>query len=82
MAETKKHTGWTICCALAIIIMLTAFTPLFLPAGESEPRLAGMPYTLWSGIGLCMVMVVLTAVATIVHPGGRRKVETADNEPA
>ncbi|MGB3799026.1 MAG: hypothetical protein WA952_04380, partial [Lewinella sp.] len=82
MANTNGHTGWKICCALAVIIMVTAFTPVFLPAGQSGPRLAGMPYTLWSGIALCIVMVVLTGVATAVHPGGRKRTKTVENEGA
>lgn len=67
---TNGNWGWKICCGLAVVIMVLAFTPLFLPAGVADPRFGGMPYTLWSGIALCVGMVVLTAVATVVHPGG------------
>lgn len=62
---------WRICCGLAILLMILAFSPVFIPAGVIEPKLFGMPYTLWSNILLCMVMVVITYVATLVHPGRR-----------
>ena len=70
MPDKTNHTGWTICRVLAVVLMVLAFTPLFLPSGEADPELFGLPYTLWSGIGFCIVMVLLTAVATVVHPGG------------
>ncbi len=71
MARKERNWGWKICCTLAVITMIAAFTPYFLPTGKIEPKLAGMPYTLWSGIVLCFVMVGITAVATMVHPGGK-----------
>ncbi|PPK86221.1 hypothetical protein CLV84_3143 [Neolewinella xylanilytica] len=70
MAASIKNPGWKTCCVLAVVIMTVAFTPLFLPAGTIEPTVGGMPYTLWSGIALCIVMVILTGIATVVHPGG------------
>jgi hypothetical protein len=62
---------WKICCGLAILLMVLAFTPVFIPTGVIEPKLWGMPYTLWSGLVLCIVMVLITYVATLAHPGRR-----------
>lgn len=62
---------WRICCGLAILLMALAFSPVFIPTGVIEPKLLGMPYTLWSGIALCITMVLITYVATLVHPGRR-----------
>ena len=70
MTRTDGNGGWTICCTAAIAAMVLAFTPVFLPVGVSDPKLGGMPYALWAGIGFCVGMVVLTAVGTVVHPGG------------
>jgi hypothetical protein len=53
--------------------MILAFSPVFIPAGVIEPKLFGMPYTLWSGILICIVMVGITFVATLVHPGRREE---------
>ncbi|PHN06293.1 hypothetical protein [Flavilitoribacter nigricans] len=62
---------WRICCGLAILLMVLAFSPVFIPTGVFEPKLFGMPYTLWSGIAVCIAMVLITYVATLVHPGRR-----------
>lgn len=62
---------WRICCTLAILLMVLAFSPLFIPTGVIAPKLMGMPYTLWSGIAVCIVMVLITYVATLAHPGRR-----------
>lgn len=71
---------WRICCGLAILLMVLTFTPVFIPNGVYEPKLLGMPYTLWSGILLCIAMVVITFVATLVHPG-RQDPLMGDQEP-
>lgn len=65
---------WRICCALAIILMVLAFSPVLIPSGEYEPKVLGMPYTLWSGILLCIAMVIITYVATLVHPERREPI--------
>ncbi len=70
MPDTPSSIGWKICCAAAVITMVLAFTPLLLPTGSAGPFWLGMPYALWSGIALCGFMVMLTAIATVVHPGG------------
>ena len=69
---TNGNWGWFICCGLAVVTMVLAFTPVFLPAGVSTPEFRGIPYALWSGVALCLWMVILTAVGTVVHPGGQR----------
>lgn len=35
--------------------------------------LMGMPFTLWSGIAICVAMVIITYLATLVHPGRREE---------
>ncbi|MCB0632707.1 MAG: hypothetical protein R2824_06980 [Saprospiraceae bacterium] len=65
----NRQLIWRICCSLAILLMVLAFSPVFIPTGVISPKLMGMPYTLWSGILLCIVMVVITYVATLAHPG-------------
>ena len=69
--RTDGNWGWRICCAAAVAAMVLAFTPVFLPVGVFDPKLGGMPYALWAGIAFCVGMVVLTAVGTVVHPGGK-----------
>lgn len=68
---------WRICCGAAILLMTLAFSPVFIPTGVIQPTLFGVPYTLWSGIVLCIVMLGITYVATVVHPG--RHEETSED---
>ncbi|NJB85103.1 hypothetical protein GGR26_000848 [Lewinella marina] len=79
MHSRKRRLYWRLCCSLATILMILAFTPVFLPTATLGPSLFGLPYTLWAGILLCLVMVILTYLATLVHPG--REGEWKDNHP-
>lgn len=65
----NRQLIWRICCALAILLMILAFSPVFIPTGKIDPKLMGMPYTLWSGLLVCILMVIITYIATLVHPG-------------
>ncbi|THH41710.1 hypothetical protein [Neolewinella litorea] len=69
LSPRKRTLYWRLCCGLATLLMVLSFTPVFLPPRTIDPTLFGMPYTLWAGILLCVVMVGLTYVATLVHPG-------------
>lgn len=60
---------WKWCrIGMGILVILT-FTPLVTPAGVYEPMLFNMPYTLWAGILLAILMVLVTYLGTRVHPG-------------
>lgn len=65
-AKTKY---WTICCVAAIILSIITFTPLVIPQGVSNPKLAGIPYSLWTSFIITVLLVVLTFIGTRVHPG-------------
>ena len=65
----NKKLIWRLTCALVILAIIIAFSPLVIPNGKFQPELFGMPYTLWTGIGISIVLVVLTYVGTKVHPG-------------
>ncbi len=60
---------WKLCVALAVILSALTFTPLVIPAGQFQPELFGMPYTLWVSISLTILLVLLTYIGTRVHPG-------------
>jgi len=64
-----KNNTWKICCALVIIIAILTLTPLVLPEGKHKPELMGMPYTLWVGIAISVLLWLITYVAVLVHPG-------------
>lgn len=65
----KKQKYWKVCCGIAIILSLITFTPLVIPQGVYEPMLMGIPYTLWTSFIITVLLVILTYIGTIVHPG-------------
>ncbi len=65
----NKSLYWIICRIAAIILVVITFTPLVMPAGAHRPALWGMPYTLWAGIIVSILLVLLTFIGTRVHPG-------------
>ncbi len=62
----KRRLWWLTVCLAAGLVVIT-FTPLVTPAGRHTPSLLGFPYTLWTGIGVSVGLVLLTALAAILH---------------
>lgn len=69
----KNILYWRICCVVAVILSILSFTPLVIPQGVHEPKLYGIPFTLWSGFLMTVALVILTYIATNVHPGANQK---------
>ena len=67
----KDNQPWRYCCIAAIFLALITFTPLVTPNGVYRPELLGMPYTLWVGIILSILLVLVTYLGTRVHPGNK-----------
>ena len=59
--------GWLI--LLAILLSIITFTPLVMPYGKHTPYLFHLPYTLWVGLIVSLVFVLLTWIAVLIHPG-------------
>lgn len=51
-----------------LLLSLLTFTPLIIPAGKIDPMLFGIPYTLWLGMLIAALMILITVLATFVHP--------------
>jgi hypothetical protein len=65
---------WYACTAGVVLLCALCFSPLVIPAGESQPALMGLPRSLWLGLLLYIGVVLLTVIATRVHPeAGDRK---------
>ena len=64
----NKTTAWTGCSVGVIVLCILAFSPLMIPTGKSDPLLWGIPRTLWAGMLVYVVIVVLTFIGTRVHP--------------
>ncbi len=75
MKLTPNPLYWKICCAIAVLLAILTFTPVITPAHRYTPMLLGLPYTLWTGILLGVTLILLTLVATRVHPGREKGTE-------
>jgi hypothetical protein len=60
--KSKKRI-WSLCVTLVILIIILTFSPLITGKGKIEPFLFGLPYTLWTGILLTIVLVIITLIA-------------------
>jgi len=69
----KKKRTWQIICLLVVCLIILAFSPLVISKGKFRPELLGMPYTLWMGILISIILVGLTYWGTKVHPGNNKK---------
>lgn len=70
---------------LALLVVIVSFTPLVIPEHTYRPQLFGLPYSLWMGIGVTVLLVFLTWVATRIHPGAkaeRKKEKKHNNLPS
>lgn len=65
----KTNTIWKVCCAIVIITGALTLSPIVIPTNAFEPKLMGMPYTLWMGILISLFLWVVTYIAILNHPG-------------
>lgn len=63
----KKRLPEIITIFLAIFVVIISFTPVVIPKNIYKPQLAGLPYSLWMGIIVTVLLVFLTFIATRVH---------------
>ena len=66
--KVEKKNLWRACCGAMVVLSIVSFTPLIIPAGQYAPMLAGLPLTLWTGMLVSAVMVLLTLAGALVHP--------------
>lgn len=65
----NKDFIWKLCCGFILLLIILTFTPVIIPAGVDSPYFMGMPYTLWAGILLSFLFLVVTVLGSLVHPG-------------
>ena len=68
METNKRRLYWRLCYGATIVLSVVTFSPLVIPNGTYRPMLGGVPYTLWVGIVLTVLTVVLTYGATRFYP--------------
>ena len=65
----KKKKLLSLLTITAVVLSCITFTPLVIPYGKYEPALFFFPYTLWTGLIVAMLLVLVTYLATRIHPG-------------
>jgi hypothetical protein len=58
---------WNTCRVGVIILSILIFTPLVTPKNIFQPELYGLPYTLWMGILVYILFVVLILLGIMAH---------------
>ena len=71
MNTKKKSRLYAVLILLAILLTALTFTPLVMPYGVHQPSLFHLPYTLWTGLLIAILLVCLTWLAVFLHPGGK-----------
>ena len=69
MSIKPSSRYYRVLIVLAVILGIITFTPLVMPYGIHEPTLFHLPYTLWTGLIVALLFVLLTYIAISVHPG-------------
>ncbi len=73
--KSKKNILWLLCCISAAAIVIIGLTPLTIPENVFHPKFLGVPYTLWVSMLLSVLLVILTILGTLVHPGKNKSEE-------
>lgn len=63
----KNNIIWLTVKSMIIIISILVFTPVITSNGEYNPELFGMPYTLWTGMIVYILLVSLNVIGVSVH---------------
>ena len=71
----KNRIPGIITILFALIVIIISFTPIVIPKGIHEPKLLSLPYSLWMGILMTVLLVALTWVSTRVHPKAKEAIK-------
>lgn len=67
---------WKLCCLGMIAVSVICFSPWVIPPNKYQPMFVGLPYTLWAGIAISIVMFLLTLFAAICISGSKGSKES------
>lgn len=62
----KLNNIWRLIVGAVLFCLALQFSPLVLAQNKLEPYILGMPFTLWFGIFITLLLVLLTAVGGYV----------------
>ncbi|MEN8156259.1 MAG: hypothetical protein ABFS10_04860 [Bacteroidota bacterium] len=63
----RRKVLWWLIQAGVLVISVLVFTPVIIPNGKSAPELFHLPFTLWTGIIVYIVLIVINFVGVAVH---------------
>ncbi len=69
MKLSPKNMYYKVLVPAVVVLSCITFTPLVIPYGIRKPTLFSFPYTLWTGLIIALLFVILTTLATRFHPG-------------
>jgi hypothetical protein len=58
--DRRRKFTWHLIIGIAVVLVVITFTPLILSPGRIHPKFLSMPFTLWTGIIITLLLVVLT----------------------
>ncbi len=67
--KKKRERYWKWLISVSVLLCIITFTPLVTPYGIYKPMLFGVPYTMWMGVIITVLLVLFTYLGTKVHPG-------------
>ena len=67
MAGIERKRLLLILDLVAIGLMITTFSPVIIPANESDPSVFGIPFTLWASFLISVLFVVLAYLVSLVN---------------
>lgn len=76
----QSNLIWILCIIGTVGLCVLTYTPLVIPAGQSAPRVLGLPRTLWAGMLVYAAIGVLIFIATRFHPEFHKNDEEGDDE--
>ena len=70
--KNKVKRKWYLVVSAVVVLTVITFTPVVTPVGQYKPELFGIPYTLWTGIIVAILIVGLTLYGSTIGPGSRK----------
>jgi len=70
---TPNRKIWRTCIAAVAVIVVITYTPAVIPSGTINPSFLGLPYSLWAGILLTILLVTLTYIGSKVFPSQNKE---------
>lgn len=65
--KKQRSTVLRILDSLAIMVFIASFSPLVIPENESTPYMFGIPYTMWMGLLVSILYVVLAYIVSTLN---------------